>query len=101
MALVCCEAQNTLLKALLKENFLTEEERDIVRWGRNIESGKTKTTRRAGSAVYNRASSLETLVGYLYLTNVDRLDAVMKKLGFCVDSRMNDFHGLNVTDFST
>jgi len=36
--------------------------RDILRWGRNIVSSKTRTRKRAGIAVYNRASSLETLV---------------------------------------
>lgn len=85
MALVCCEAQDTLLKELLKDDFLSEEERDVLRWGRNIQSGKTRTTRRAGVAVYNRASSLETLVGYLYLTNANRLDIVMRKIGFCTN----------------
>lgn len=36
--------------------------RDVLRWGKNIVSSKTKTKKRAGAAVYNRASSLETLV---------------------------------------
>lgn len=96
MALVCCEAQDTLLKELLKDGFLSEEERDVIRWGRNIQSGKTRTTRRAGAAVYNRASSLETLVGYLYLTNANRLDTVMRKLGFCTHHIGSvSFKGLN------
>ncbi|KAF6174882.1 hypothetical protein GIB67_026370 [Kingdonia uniflora] len=82
MAVVRCEAQNALLKKLLNEDYVSEEERDILRWGKNIDSGKTRTTKRAGVVVYNSASSLETLVGYLYLTNVKRLDRVMLKLGF-------------------
>lgn len=96
MALVCCEAQDTLLKELLKDDFLSEEERDVIRWGRNIQSGKTRTTRRAGAAVYSRASSLETLVGYLYLTDANRLDTVMRKLGFCTDHIVpTSLEGLN------
>ncbi|GAY33954.1 hypothetical protein CUMW_276310 [Citrus unshiu] len=55
---------------------------DVVRWGKNVGSANTRTKRRAGAAVYNRASSLETLVGYLYLTNANRLEDVMSKLGF-------------------
>ncbi|KAL5698755.1 hypothetical protein ACHQM5_029749 [Ranunculus cassubicifolius] len=82
MAVVRCEAQDALLKKLLREDFLSVEERDILRWGRNIDSAKTRTTKRAGVAVYNRASSLETLIGYLYLTNPQRLEDVMVKLGF-------------------
>ena len=39
--------------------------RDVLRWGKNIGSAKTRTKKRAGVAVYNRASSLETLVSVL------------------------------------
>ncbi|KAF9615102.1 hypothetical protein IFM89_021673 [Coptis chinensis] len=54
-------AVDALLKKLLHQDFLSEDERDVLRWGKNIDSGKTRTTKRAGVAVYNRASSLETL----------------------------------------
>ncbi|KAJ8440593.1 hypothetical protein Cgig2_028722 [Carnegiea gigantea] len=84
MAVVRCEAQDALLQKLLSEKFLSEEERDVLRWGKNINAAKTRTTKRAGVAVYNRASSLETLIGYLYLTNPKRLDDMMSKLGFSV-----------------
>ncbi|XP_059458857.1 uncharacterized protein LOC132188428 isoform X2 [Corylus avellana] len=87
-AVVRCEAQDALLQKLLNENYLSEEERNVLRWGKNIGSAKTRTKRRAGAAVYNRASSLETLVGYLYLTNVKRLEEVMLKLGFSTDSSL-------------
>ncbi|MCL7041954.1 hypothetical protein MKW94_011934 [Papaver nudicaule] len=82
MAVVRCEAQDALLKKLLADDFLSVEERDILRWGKNINTGKTKTTRRAGAAVYNRASSLETLVGHLYLTDAKRLEEIMLRMGF-------------------
>ncbi|CAO2194063.1 unnamed protein product [Urochloa humidicola] len=82
MDVVKCESQDLLLNKLLGEDFLTQEERDILRWGRNIVSSKTRTRKRAGIAVYNRASSLETLIGYLYLTNFKRLEQLMFQLGF-------------------
>lgn len=88
IAVVRCEAQDALLQKLLNSDFLSDQERDVLRWGKNIISSKTKTKRRAGAAMYNRASSLETLVGYLYLTNVNRLEKLMLKLGFSVDSSM-------------
>ncbi|XP_060205876.1 uncharacterized protein LOC132633461 isoform X1 [Lycium barbarum] len=84
VAVVRCEAQDAMLQKLMSDNVLSEEERGVLRWGKNIGSSKTKTKKRAGVAVYNRASSLETLVGYLYLTNVQRLDEIMLKLGFCI-----------------
>ncbi|KAI6690142.1 hypothetical protein NL676_026970 [Syzygium grande] len=81
-SVVRCEAQDELLQKLLADNYLSEEERDVLRWGKNVGTAKTRSRKRAGTAVYNRASSLETLIGYLYLTNVKRLEDVMLKLGF-------------------
>ncbi|KAL8098888.1 hypothetical protein AgCh_031561 [Apium graveolens] len=82
MAVVRCEAQDAMLRKLINEKVLSEEEMDIIRWGKNIGSAaKTRTKKRAGVAVYNRASSFETLIGYLYLTNTKRLEEVMLKLG--------------------
>ncbi|KAI4355517.1 hypothetical protein L6164_004281 [Bauhinia variegata] len=97
MAVVRCEAQDALLQKLLNSDFLSDQERDVLRWGKNINSSKTRTKRRAGAAVYNRASSLETLIGYLYLTNVRRLEKLMVELGFSVDSSMR----LNVEEAIT
>ncbi|KAL2611525.1 hypothetical protein R1flu_023217 [Riccia fluitans] len=85
MALVCCEAQHSLLQELLKKKVLTEEEKDVLRWGKNIEAGHKRAKRRAGTMVYNSASSLETLIGFLYLTNVRRLEEVMGHLGFGIE----------------
>lgn len=96
MAVVRCEAQDALLQKLLDDYYLSEEERDVLRWGKNIGSAKTRTKKRAGVAVYNRASSLETLVGYLYLTDVNRLEEVMRKLGFSTDASTQ--LGLQETD---
>ncbi|KAL1200721.1 hypothetical protein V5N11_010830 [Cardamine amara subsp. amara] len=81
-AVVRCEAQYALLQKLVDDDFLTKDERDVLRWGKNVGSVKTRSTRRAGVAVYNKASSLETLIGYLYLTNGKRLEEMMQKLGF-------------------
>lgn len=89
MGLVCCEAQDVFLKMLLKDDFLTEEERDIVRWGKNVQTNHKRATKRAGAAVYSRASSLETLIGYLYLSNPSRLQEVMNKMGLTWSSATN------------
>jgi ribonuclease-3 family protein len=86
-ALVCCEAQHALLLKLLKDNVLTEEEKDVLRWGKNQDSGNRGARRRAGGLVYNSASSLETLIGYLYLKNVERLEEIMELMGFTAEAR--------------
>jgi hypothetical protein len=55
--------------------------RDILRWGRNIVSSKTRTRKRAGIAVYNRASSLETLV-----CNTLKLRIILFYAAICVEN---------------
>uniref|UniRef100_A0A0D9XQM8 RNase III domain-containing protein n=1 Tax=Leersia perrieri TaxID=77586 RepID=A0A0D9XQM8_9ORYZ len=99
MDVVKCESQDLLLNKLLGEDFLTQEERDILRWGRNIVSSKTRTRKRAGIAVYNRASSLETLIGYLYLTNFKRLEQLMFQLGFTSGASSNHIADELVSSF--
>nr|GMC70883.1 Ribonuclease III domain-containing protein [Ipomoea batatas] len=83
MAVVRCEAQSRLYDRLTAFLFIYQFFRGVLRWGKNVGSGKTRTKKRAGVAVYNSASSLETLIGYLYLTNMQRLEEIMLKLGFC------------------
>lgn len=85
-SVVRCEGQDTLLKKLLEDDYLTDEERDILRWGKNNASSKARTRKHAGMAVYTRASSLETLIGHLYLTDTKRLEDVMSRLGFSAGS---------------
>ena len=49
---------------------LTESELDIVRRGRNA---SPKPSRRMNAQIYQQATSFEALLGYLYLTNEQRL----------------------------
>lgn len=79
---VRAETQAIYLQNL--EPYLTEEEKDIVRRGRNAVTTKPK---RMSAKIYRQASSLETLIGYLYLTNCDRLQNLLTKikLNYSVD----------------
>jgi len=56
---------------------LTEAELEILRRGRNAASGGPK---RIPPEIYQQASSLETLIGYLYLTDSQRLAQLLAKL---------------------
>jgi ribonuclease III family protein len=58
------------------EPHLTEAERDIVRRGRNA----TPKSRRADPATYQKATALETLIGYLYLTDLARLEMLLDQI---------------------
>lgn len=53
---------------------LTDAELDILRRGRNAASKKPK---RLDPEVYQQATSLETLIGYLYLTDPQRLNQLL------------------------
>lgn len=75
VSLVCNRAQAEALTRI--EGELTEEEAGVVRRARNAHQNPP---RNANPADYHRATSIEALMGYLYLTGQhERLDALMQK----------------------
>jgi len=56
---------------------LTEAEREIVRRGRNAASRGPK---RLNPAIYQDATALETLLGYLYFADTERLETLLLAL---------------------
>lgn len=75
VAHVRAETQADHLRSL--QPHLTGTEREILRQGRNSVSGRPK---RADPVVYQQATSLEVLFGYLYLTNPQRLNQLFQQL---------------------
>lgn len=74
---VCCEFQSEACDII--QPVLTEEELDIMRRGRNA-SG-ISSPKHSKVSQYRRATSLECLFGYLYLTdNSDRIKELFKKI---------------------
>ena len=72
---VSARSQRRHLERLMDANFLTEEEMEIVKWGRNAKGAKTK---RADIVTYRLATGLETLIGKLYFSNKnDRIKEIM------------------------
>jgi ribonuclease III family protein len=76
VAQVRAEAQAHHLQQLLPH--LIAAELEIVRRGRNSASGGP---RRLDPELYQHASSLETLIGYLYLSDPQRLVQLLSLLG--------------------
>jgi ribonuclease III family protein len=74
VAEVRAEQQSYYLKQL--EPHLTEAEKEVVRRGRNA----SPKSRRVDPGIYQRATGLETLVGYLYLTDLPRLEALLDRI---------------------
>ena len=72
---VRAESQALHLKSL--EAYLTPAEQEILRRGRNAAS---KGPKRVAPEIYQQATSLETLIGYLYLTDPKRLVDLLSRL---------------------
>lgn len=77
VAKVRAESQAAYLRNL--EPFLSDAEREIIRRGRNAATG---CPRRLSPELYQQATSLETLLGYLYLKNPQRLNQLLSYLTF-------------------
>lgn len=75
VAQVRAESQANHLRSL--KPYLTEPEIEILRRGRNAVTG---CPQRLDPATYQQATSLETLMGYLYLTDPQRLTQLLAHL---------------------
>ena len=77
---VSAKVQSQVLKVI--EDFLTDEEKDIVRRGRN--SNPHSTAKNADIVEYKYATGFEALIGWLYLNEKEeRLEEILKK---CVEN---------------
>lgn len=73
--LVCAHAQSEALGRI--ENELTEMELGVVRRARNAKQNPPKN---ADAGEYHRATALEALIGYLYLSGQQaRMDELIRK----------------------
>ena len=63
---VSAKAQSSFLENMINDNFLNEEEINIVKRARNHKSHTSKTT---NIITYKKSTGLEALIGYLYLKN--------------------------------
>lgn len=73
--LVCAHAQSEALGRI--ENELTEAEAGVVRRARNAHQNPPKN---ADPGEYHRATALEALIGYLYLSEQqERMDELIRK----------------------
>mmetsp|Transcript_6924 Transcript_6924/g.11989 ORF Transcript_6924/g.11989 Transcript_6924/m.11989 type:complete len:282 (+) Transcript_6924:292-1137(+) len=84
---VIAEAQAECLDTMLREGFLTDEEKCVLKWGRNASGNipsrfKSKAASgNGGIATYKKSSALECLVGYLYILDPARLRELMEYVG--------------------
>ena len=75
---VSAKGQAKILDSLINTGILNAEESDIVKRGRNYKrSAHPKNT---DIVTYKYATGFETLIGYLYLTNKDRLNEILNQI---------------------
>lgn len=73
---VSAKSQSDHLKRLMDNNFLTNEEIDIVKRGRNMSSHNKKNT---DIVTYKRSTGLECLIGSLKIDgNLSRINEIME-----------------------
>lgn len=76
---VSAVSQRKHLERLVDNNFLTEEEMDLYKWGRNAHGGKAKN---ADIVTYRIATGLEAMIGVLYQEG--KIDRVSEIINFIV-----------------
>lgn len=73
---VSAKSQRRIYETLNNNNFFTEKEEEIIKWGRNAHGGKAKHT---DIVTYRIATGFECLLGYLYYNNEkNRIEEIMK-----------------------
>ena len=68
--------QSNILHDLLDKNFFNSTELDIIKRARNHKG--TRHPKNTDIITYKHASSLEAVIGYLYLNDKERLNELMK-----------------------
>ena len=66
------------------EPHITEEEKDLIRRGRNIQ---TSSARKINQNLHRLATGFEVLIGYLYLNSPERLTQIFKLITEYIDSK--------------
>lgn len=75
---VSAKSQSRILRDLINKNILTETEIDIVKRGRN--NKKSNHPKNTDILTYKLSTGFETLIGFLYLNNKDRLEEILQNI---------------------
>jgi len=73
---VSAERQCYFVEKMISDNFLSNDEIDVFKRGRNASSHSSKST---DIVTYKKSTGLESLIGYLYLNkNICRINEIME-----------------------
>lgn len=78
----CAEHQSLVIKYLIENKMLNDEEMMYFKRGRNSKTNKTRKT--LSIEDYNNATGFESLMGYLYLNNnIARINEIVN-ISLCI-----------------
>jgi len=83
-AYVCASFQCEVLSFL--DKYLTDEEKDFVRRGKNIPSN----SRKQNQSLHRVSTGFEVLIGYLYLNDKERLSEIFNMISNYIESLDNN-----------
>ena len=74
---VSAKSQSKIVRWLTNNNYLNNDELDIIKRGRNYKRGSHP--KNTDIITYKNSTGFEALIGYLYLDNkIDRLDEIIR-----------------------
>lgn len=74
---VSAKSQSKIVRWLTDNNYLSNDELDIIKRGRNYKRGSHP--KNTDIITYKNSTGFEALIGYLYLDNkIDRLEEIIK-----------------------
>ncbi|MBS4179693.1 Mini-ribonuclease 3 [Lederbergia citrea] len=83
---VSAKAQSAILKKMVDESFLNEEELAVMKRGRNAKSGTIP--KNTDVQTYRHSTAFEAVIGWVYLANnMDRLNAIMEEAVKKIETR--------------
>jgi ribonuclease-3 family protein len=86
---VSAKAQARLLHKLAEAEFFTEEEKAVIRRGRNAKSGSVP--RNTDVQTYRYSTAFEALIGFLYLSgSTDRMEQVIEDCMKIIDEERGE-----------
>ena len=88
ISLVNAQFQADLLEKI--EDFVNEDEKEILRRARNLQ---VTTARRTNHTIHRLSTAFEALIGYLYLHNKERLDELFRCISpvieNCIENKLH------------
>lgn len=71
------------------EDFLNEDEAEVVRRARNL---SVTTARRTNHTLHRLSTAFEALIGYLYLHNKERLNSLYVHIEPLIEEKLSQLH---------